>query len=86
MAEKETTSVRITRAAHETLRSLAEADGLSLTDELDRIIEAQRRQRLFDQADAAYRALREDEETWERVSTERDELEGTLADGLDRDD
>lgn len=36
---------------------MAEADGLSLTDELDRIIEEQRRQRLFDQADRAYASL-----------------------------
>lgn len=57
-------------------------DGLSLTDELDKLVEAQRRQRLFDEANAAYRTLREDEQAWEEVEEERSNLESTLADGL----
>ena len=79
----ETTSVRITREAHEKLQALAQMDGLSLTDELDKLVEAQRRQRLFDEANTAYRALREDEQAWEEVEEERSNLEGTLADGLE---
>lgn len=83
MPVKNTTSVRITRETHEKLQGMAEADGVSLTDELDRIIEEQRRQRLFDQADRAYTSLQEDEEAWAEAQQEREELEGTLADGLE---
>lgn len=81
-ATKDTTSVRITRTAHEKLQRLAEARGESLTEALDRIIEAQRRQHLFDQADQRYAELRQDEEAWDEVKRERDELDGALADGL----
>lgn len=80
---KDTTSVRITREAHEKLQGMAEADGVSLTDELDHIIEEQRRQRLFDQAEQAYTTLQEDAEAWTELEQEREELEGTLADGLE---
>lgn len=83
MPAKDTTSVRITRETHEKLQGMAEADGVSLTDELDRIIEEQRRQRLFKQADEAYASLHDDEEAWADVQQEREELEGTLADGLE---
>lgn len=80
---KDTTGVRIRREAHEKLQGMAEADGVSLTDELDRLIEEQRRQRLFDQADRAYGALQEDEKAWDELQHEREEIEGTLADGLE---
>jgi DNA-binding transcriptional regulator GbsR (MarR family) len=85
-ATKDTTSVRITRTAHEKLQRLAEARGQSLTEALDRIIEAQRRQHLFDQADQRYADLHEDEEAWDEVKRERDELDGALADGLEEQD
>lgn len=82
-ATKDTTSVRITRATHGKLQEMAEADGVSLTDELDRIIEEQRRRRLFDEADRAYTALQEDEEARAEARQERQELEGSLADRLE---
>lgn len=82
MAARETTSVRITSEAHETLTELAEDDGLSLTDELDKIIEEKRRDRLFQQAREAYAELREDEEAWNELKNLEKDLEGTLADGF----
>ena len=71
MSTKDTTSVRIACETHEKLQEMAEADGVSLTDELDRFIEEQRRQRLFDQADQAYTALQGDDEAWAEVQQER---------------
>lgn len=79
---RETTSVRITREAHEILTELAERDGLSLTGELDKIIEEKRRERMFKQAREAYAELREDEEAWNELKGLQKDLEGTLDDGL----
>jgi hypothetical protein len=79
---RETTSVRITREAHEILTELAERDGLSLTGELDKIIEEKRRERMFEQAREAYAELREDEEAWNELKGLQKDLEGTLDDGL----
>lgn len=45
---KGTTTVCISGAAHQKLRELAEEDGVRLTEELDRIVEAQRRRRFIE--------------------------------------
>lgn len=78
--QRDTTTVRIDREAHEALRSLAEEDGVSQTEELRRLVEKERRRRLFEQADRAYRELSPEE--CEGMEHERSELEGTLEDGL----
>ena len=80
---KGTTTVRISGAAHQKLRELAEEDGVSLTEELDRIVEAQRRRRFIERANRAYAALKSDEKNWAAYQKEMSELEGTLMDGLE---
>jgi hypothetical protein len=49
---------------------------------LDRAVEAYRRQCIFDQANAAYAALRSDAEAWAEELAERAMWEATLADDL----
>ena len=75
--------MRISGPAHQKLRALAEEDGVSLTEELDRIVEAQRRRRFIERANRAYAALKSDEEKWAAHQKEISELEGTLMDGLE---
>lgn len=47
------------------------------------MIEEYRRQRMLDEANAAYTALRNDEQAWQEELSERRAWEATLADGLD---
>lgn len=76
-------TVKLSKEAHASLKKMAEADGLTLTEEINRLIEEKRRERMFAEADKAYAALREDDEVREEYEEEVSELEGTLADGLD---
>jgi len=78
----ESTTIRIDRDVHAELKTIAEEEGLTLTDTLRKLVEQHRRDRLFDQADQAYRRLREDAEAWADIEGDRDEIEGTQADGL----
>jgi antitoxin component of RelBE/YafQ-DinJ toxin-antitoxin module len=78
----ESTTIRIDRDVHAELKTIAEEEGLTLTDTLRKLVEQHRRDRLFDQADQVYRRLREDAEDWADIEAERNEIEGTQADGL----
>ncbi len=49
---------------------------------LDKAVEAYRWQCIFQQANAAYAALRSDPKAWAEELTERQEWEGTLGDDL----
>jgi antitoxin component of RelBE/YafQ-DinJ toxin-antitoxin module len=82
----ESTTIRIDRDVHAELKAIAEEEGLTLTDTLRKLVEQHRRDRLFDQADEAYRRLRADSEDWDEVEAERQEIEGTQADGLGDED
>lgn len=82
----DTTTIRVDRDVRADLKAIAEEEDLTLTDTLRKLVEQHRRDRLFDQADQAYRRLREDSGTWDEVEAERREIEGTQADGLGNDD
>jgi hypothetical protein len=49
---------------------------------IDEAVEEYRRSKIFEQANAAYAALRSDPATWEEMERERAEWDVTLADGL----
>ena len=80
-----TTTVRISQATHEKLRTLARDSGTSLSATLDRAVEAYRRQVFFDTLDAQLAALQADPVAWQEELKERAELEGTLMDDLEDD-
>ena len=75
-----TTTVRLAEATRATLRELAKQSGEPMGVILEKAVEAYRRQRLFEQANAAYAALRSDPEAWAEEQDERGAWEGTLAD------
>ncbi len=79
------TTVRVSAKAHQQLKEIARADGISLTEALNRIIEAQRRQRFLEGLSQDYAVLRKDEGAWQEEQEERNALEGTLMDGLEDD-
>ncbi len=76
-------TVRISNAAHETLRELSLADGLSMQAELDQVVESFRRQRLLEETNAAFSRLRADPQAWQEEIAERQTWEATLSDGLE---
>ena len=82
----DSTTIRVDRDVHADLKAIAEEEGLTMTDTLRTLVEAHRRNRLFEQADQSYRRLRENEGEWNEVEQERADIEGTQADGLEEDE
>ena len=78
----ESTTIRIDRDVHAELKTIAEEKGLTLADTLRKLVEQHKRDRMFEQSDRAYRRLREDSDAWDEIEAERQEIEGTQADGL----
>jgi hypothetical protein len=77
-----TKTVKMNSSAHAALKEMVAEDGLSITEKVSRLVEEKRRERFLKGANRDYAALREDEDAWQEVQREREEREGTLADGL----
>ena len=70
--------VRISDESHRALQELTAASGLSMTAIIDRAIEHYRREQIFAQAAAAWKTMDDD------LMADYAELEGSIADGLER--
>ncbi len=81
----ETTTIRVSGATREALRMLAREAGKPMQDVLAEAVELYRRQRIIEQANAAYAALRSDPHAWQEELEERRMWDTTLADGLGED-
>jgi predicted transcriptional regulator len=81
-----TPTVRISAASHQTLKEVAEATGQTMTDVLDKALDAYRRKLFFEQMNAGYAELRADPEAWAEHLAERKLWDATLMDGLDADE
>lgn len=77
-----TTTVRVNRNTHRRLQELARETGITMPELVDRLIEADRRRRLFDRANEALTALQADAAAWEEELDERRAWDAALADGL----
>jgi hypothetical protein len=75
-------TVRIKPETHVKLKQLAEASGQSMPDVLDEAVETLRRQRLLEETNQAYAALRADSKAWQRELSERAVWDASLADDL----
>ena len=51
---------------------------------LDEAIEHYQRERLLDEANAAYARLKSDPKAWKEELAEREKWDGTMADGLEK--
>lgn len=78
-----TPTVCISEPAHQILRELAEQTGQTMSDVLDKALDAYRRKLFFDQLNAGYAELRADPEAWALHLAERKQWDATLMDGLD---
>ncbi len=77
-----TTTMRISLDTRNRLQALAEADGASMQQIIERALELYRRQRILTATNAAYARLRESEPVWNEIESEREAWDATLADGL----
>jgi hypothetical protein len=78
-----TRTIRISQEAHDALLELSQASGDSIQRIIDEAVKEYRRSKIFDQANAAYAALRSNPETWQETEREREEWDMTLVDCLD---
>jgi hypothetical protein len=78
-----TPTVPISEAAHRILQQLAEQCGQTVTEVLDRALDAYRRKVFFDRLNSSYAALRADPVAWAELEEERRSMDGCLMDGLD---
>lgn len=76
------THIRVSEKAHRTLTTLSREVGAPVGELVDQAVELLRRQRILDQINADYAALREDPEAWAEELAERALWDVTLADGL----
>ena len=77
-----TTTVRVEQHTQATLKELAAQTGESMSEVLAKAVEAYRRQRIIEQTNAAYAALRRNPEQWREIEEERSAWDVTLSDGL----
>ncbi len=75
--------IRVPESTHSILRELADETGSSMQELLVEAIEEMRRQRMFELSNAAYAALRANEDEWQAELRERKLWDVTLADGLE---
>ncbi|HVD16103.1 MAG TPA: toxin-antitoxin system protein [Actinomycetota bacterium] len=76
------TTVRVTERTHAVLRELATSTGEPLQRVLEQAVEQYRRDLFFADLHSAYARLADDPAAWREELAEREELDGTLADGL----
>lgn len=76
------TMLRISERTKAALRSLAEERGEPMSRVVEELVEVARTDRFFTAADAAYRHLRSEPDTWAAELSERASWETTVADGL----
>jgi predicted transcriptional regulator len=81
-----TPTVRISEAAHQMLKELAEQTGQTMIAVLDKALDAYCRKLFFEQLNAGYTELRADPEAWAEHLAERKQWDATLKDGLDPDE
>jgi hypothetical protein len=77
------TTVRVRDHVHATLQSLSSEMGESIQDVVEEAVEAFRRQRMLDQHNAAYAALKADPQRWQEELAERRGWDRANADRLE---
>jgi hypothetical protein len=78
-----TTTIRVSQHTRALVHDLAQTDGVTMQEMIERAIEAYRRQRLLRETNAAYAVVRADAAAEAGLERERAEWDVTLADGLD---
>jgi len=76
------TMMRVSESTHATLQELAQREHASMQEVLNRAVEVYRRQRLIEETNAAYAALRADPSAWTEFQQEIAVFDGALIDGM----
>jgi predicted DNA-binding protein len=76
------TMLRINERTKTALRSLANERGEPMSQVVEELVEAARKEQFFAAADAAYRRLHNDPDGWAAELSARGAWESTLGDGL----
>jgi predicted transcriptional regulator len=79
-------TIRISEATHRLLKELAQQTGQSMTEVLDKALDAYRRKQFLEQVNGGYAELQADRKAWAEHLAEREQWDATLMDGLDRDE
>jgi hypothetical protein len=75
-------AVRVDEDTHRKLRALAAHESRSMPEIVATAVEAYRRRRFLEEANAEFAVLRADEDAWAEEQAERRAWDATLADGL----
>ena len=78
-----TTTIRVSIRTRDLLQQLAHQSGGSMQSVLEQALEQYRRHQLLEATNAAYMALRTDQDAWADLERERLDWDQTLADGLE---
>ena len=76
-------TVSLSEASHQILKDLAKRTGQTMTNALEKAVDAYRRKVFFEQMNAGYAELRSDPVAWAEHLAERKLWDSTLMDGLD---
>ncbi len=80
---KQAPTVRISPRSHQTLRQLSTDTGEPMQTVLDKALEQYRRQKFFEECDAAFAKIQQDPQAWAEYKQELALWDATLMDGLD---
>ena len=78
--------VRVTSETHRMIRYISERENISLQSAVERAIKEYDRISFFRRVNEDYLRLQADPEAWAEELAERKSMEGTLMDGIDRDE
>ena len=77
---KATTNMRVRPDTHTALKTIAEKQGVSMQDLLDKLVADHERQTFLCEMNDGFAALRQDEAAWKDLQAERAEWDATLTD------
>ncbi|MGA8165404.1 MAG: hypothetical protein WB791_10385 [Waddliaceae bacterium] len=75
---------RISRRSNSIIKEMVSLTGHSKVEVIEHALEIYRRHERIRLMNEAYQALRSDKSAWKEELKDREELEGTLADGLEK--
>jgi hypothetical protein len=79
----ESPTIRISPQSKAALRALAKQEGKPMQAILDKAVERYQRDKLLDEMNAAFAALRSDPKAWKEEQAEREMWDRAIGDGLD---
>jgi len=78
-----TVSIRVTARTRDIVHAIAEETNIPTTEVIEKAVEAYRRGKVLEEANAAYAALYQDPVQTREFENELDEWDATVADGLE---